>query len=103
MESRLRKSSIYGLLLALAISILFVDYKDVTEVDDGVYQTTYKPVIEYIVSILRYGIIGMFLGLFIGWKGYERKHKTQQEKTYYLPFFFVVFLVSIILMVVFNW
>jgi len=103
MESRLRKSSIYGLLFALAISILFVDYKDVTEVDDGVYQTTYKPVIEYIVSILRYGIIGMFLGLFIGWKGYERKHKTQQEKTYYLPFFFVVFLVSIILMVVFNW
>ncbi len=103
MESRLRKSSIYGLLFALAISILFVDYKDVTEVDDGVYQTTYKPVIEYIVSILRYGIIGMFLGLFIGWKGYERKHKTQQEKTYYLPFFFGVFLVSIILMVVFNW
>lgn len=103
MESRLRKSSIYGLLFGLAISILFVNYKDVTQVSDGVYQTTYKPVIEYIVSILRYGIIGMFLGLFIGWKGYERKHKTQQEKSYYLPFFFVVFLVSIILMFVFNW
>ncbi|MFS0824653.1 hypothetical protein [Bacillus sp. 1P02SD] len=103
MESRLRKSSIYGLLFGLAISILFVDYKDVTQVGDGVYETTYKPVIEYIVSILRFGIIGMFLGLFIGWKDYERKHKTQQEKSYYLPFFFVVFLVSIILMVIFNW
>jgi uncharacterized membrane protein YidH (DUF202 family) len=102
MESRLRKSGIYGLLFGLAIAILFVDYKDI-QVSNDVYVTTYKPVIEYIVSILRFGIIGMFLGLFIGWKGYERKHKTQQEKSYYLPFFFVVFLVSIILMVVFNW
>ena len=103
MESRLIKSSIYGLLFGLAISILFVNYKDVTQVGNGVYQTTYKPVIEYIVSILRFGIIGMFLGLFIGWKVYERKQKSQQEKSYYLPFFFVVFLVSIILMVVFKW
>jgi len=103
MESRLIKSSIYGLLCGLAISILFVNYKDVTQVGNGVYQTTYKPVIEYIVSILRFGIIGMFLGLFIGWKVYERKQKSQQEKSYYLPFFFVVFLVSIILMVVFKW
>ena len=103
MESRLRKSSIYGLLFGLAISILFVNYKDVTQVGNGVYQTTYKPVIEYIVPILRFGIIGMFLGLFIGWKSYERQQKTQQEKSYYLPFFFVVFLVSIFLMVVFKW
>lgn len=104
MESRLRKSSMYGFLFGLAISILFVNYKDVTHVGHGVYQTTYKPVIEYIVSILRFGIIGMFLGLFIGWRGgYQIKHKTQQGKTYYLPFFFTVFLVSIILMVVFNW
>lgn len=103
MEIRLIKSSIYGLLLGLAISILFVNYKDVTQVGNGVYQTTYKPVIEYIVPILRFGIIGMFLGLFIGWKSYERQQKTKQEKSYYLPFFFVVFLVSIILMVVFKW
>lgn len=103
MESRLRKSSMYGFLFGLAISILFVNYKDVTHVGHGVYQTAYKPVIEYIVSILRFGIIGMFLGLFIGWKGYEIKHKTQQGKTYYLPFFFTTFLVSIILMILFNW
>jgi len=103
MESRLIKSSIYGLLFGLAISILFVNYKDVTQVGNGVYQTTYKPVIEYIVSILRFGIIGMFLGLFIGWKVYERTQKSQQEKSYYLPFFFVVFFVSIILMIVFKW
>lgn len=103
MESRLLKSSIYGLLFGLAISILFVNYKDVTQVGIGVYETTYIPVIEYIVSILRFGIISMFLGLFIGWKVYERKQKSQKEKSYYLPIFFVVFLVSIILMAVFKW
>ena len=103
MESRLRNSSIYGLLFGLAISILFVNYKDVTQVGNGVFQTTYKPVIEYIVPILRFGIIGMFLGLFIGWKSYERQQKNQQEKSYYLPFFYIVFLVSIILMLVFKW
>ncbi|WP_208590831.1 hypothetical protein [Gracilibacillus suaedae] len=103
MERKLRKSSIYGLLLGLAISILFVNYKDVTEVNNGVYQTTYKPVIEYIVSILRFGIIGMFFGLFIGWNYYESKQKTEKENSYYLPFFFVVFLVSLILMVVYVW
>lgn len=48
MESRLRKSSIYGLLFGLAISILFVNYKDVTQIGDGDYQTTYKPVIEFL-------------------------------------------------------
>jgi len=105
MESRLRKSSIYGLLFGLAISILFVNYKDVTQIGDGVYQTTYKPVIEYIVSILRFGIIGMFLGLFIGWKSFNREQnsqqKTKQEKTYYLLFFLIVFLVSSILMLVY--
>ena len=102
MEGRLRKSGIYGFLLGLALSIMFVDYKDVTHIGDNGYVTTYKPLIEYIVTILRVSIIGMFLGIFIGWKDYEKKHKTQQEKTYYFPFFFTVFLISSILMYVFN-
>lgn len=101
MEGRLRKAGIYGLLLGLALSIMFVDYKDVTQVNSS-YVTTYKPLIEYIVTILRISIIGMFLGIFIGWKGYERKEKTQQEKSYYLPVFFTVFLISCILMYVFQ-
>ena len=97
MEGRLRKSGIYGFLLGLALSIMLVDYKEVTQVGNDSYVTTYKPLIEYIVTILRFSIIGMFLGIFIGWKSYE-----SQEKTYYLPFFFTVFLISCILMYVFN-
>ena len=85
MEKRLRKSSLYGFLIALAISILFVSYKDVAEVGNDGYQITYKPVFDYIISILRIGIIGMFLGLFIGWKDYEKKHKTKKQGKWYLP------------------
>lgn len=103
MENRLRKSSLYGFLFGLAVSILFVSYKDIVEVSNGVYQTTYEPVFDYIITILRLGIIGMFLGLFIGWKDYEKKHRTPQGKTYYLIVFFVVFFVSSIFMLIFNW
>lgn len=101
MEGRLIKSGIYGLLLGLALSIMFVDYKDVTHIGDNGYVTTYKPLIEYIVTILRVSIIGMFLGIFIGWKSYERKEKTQQKNSYYFLFFFIIFLVSCILMYIF--
>ena len=100
MEGLLKKSGIYGLLLGLALSILFVDYKDVTQVGNGSYVTTYKPLIEYIVTILRVSIIGMFLGLFMGWIGYKRNEKTQEVKAYYLPIFFTVFLISCIFMYV---
>lgn len=103
MESRLRKSGVYGLLFGLAISILFVDYKDVTPISHGGSVTTYKPILEYIVSILRFGIIGMFIGLFIGWNDHERINKTEKRKTYYIEFFIAVFLIATILMFVFNW
>ncbi|MGP4039048.1 hypothetical protein ACTWP4_03930 [Gracilibacillus sp. D59] len=102
MEKILRKSSVYGLLFGLVVAIFVISYKDV-QVNNGVRHITYMPVFEYIIQILRVGIIGMFLGLFIGWKCYEKKYKSQQERTYYLPFFFVVFIISIILMVIFNW
>jgi hypothetical protein len=103
METRLRKSGIYGLLFGLAFSILFVDYKDVTPMSNGGSVTTYKPVLEYIVSILRFGIIGMFIGMLIGWKYFEGKNKTKKRKSYYSEFFIAVLLIATILLFVFNW
>ncbi|MGN7410505.1 hypothetical protein [Sporosarcina sp. SAFN-010] len=46
MERGLKKSSLYGLLFGLTVSILFVNYKDVQEISEGVYETTYKPVFD---------------------------------------------------------
>ena len=104
MEKVLGKSGLYGLVFGLAVSILFVNYKEIQEVGNGGQLITYKPFLDYFIPILRIGIIGMFLGLFIGWKDYEKKHKTQQQgKTYYILAFFVVFFISSILMLILNW
>ena len=104
MEKVLRKSGLYGLVFGLAVSTLFVSYKEIQEVGNGGRLITYKPFLDYFITILRFGIIGMFLGLFIGWKDYEKKHNTQQQgKTYYILTFFIVFLISSILMLILNW
>ncbi|WP_269053420.1 hypothetical protein [Sporosarcina sp. G11-34] len=104
MENKLQKSGLYGLLFGLAVSILFVSYKDVQDLGNGSYETSYKPIYDYVVLILRIGIIGMFVGLFIGWKDYEKKSKTQRQgKTYYTLAFFAVFLASSVIMLIFNW
>ncbi|UOQ84386.1 hypothetical protein [Gracilibacillus salinarum] len=102
MESKLKKSGFYGFLLGVALAILFVDYKEVTQVHNGASITTYKPVVEYVISILRLGVIGAFIGLFTGWQRYERKTEKTQG-SHYLLVFFSVFIVSIIFMTIFNW
>lgn len=104
MEKKLQKSGLYGLLIGLAVSILFVSYKDVQDLGNGSYEISYKPIYDYVILILRLGIIGMFVGLFIGWKDYEKKNKTQKQgKTYYILAFFAVFLASSVIMLIFNW
>jgi hypothetical protein len=94
MEKRIRKWGIYGFLLGMAISILFVDYKVTTNIDGGTI-TNYKPVFDYIISILRYSIIGLFIGFYVGWSVVNRDSK-REGKTYYVAFFFLVFMVAII-------
>lgn len=105
MEKTLRKWAIYGFLLGMAVSILLVSYEDTFNTSDGQI-TTYKPLIDYIVSILRYSIIGAFFGLLIGWRKCEGK-KDEQEKeektTYYVEFFFAVFFIVIVLVLLLGW
>lgn len=103
MEKAIRKTGIYGLVFGLAIAILLVDYKDVSRLGHNGTVTTYTPIFEYIVSILRFGIIGMFVGLLFGWKSYERKNKSEKRKSYYIEFFVAVFLLAFVLMYAFNW
>ena len=102
MEIILRKLGIYGFILGLALSILFLNYKEVSSIDDFTVTTT-MPLFEYIVTILRFSFIGMFLGIFIGWYSYVKKQeKVERKKTYYIPFFIGCFLFSCIFIYVFN-
>ena len=79
MEIRLRKLGIYGFIIGMALSILFVNYNEVTSIDDFTVTTT-MPVFEYIVTILRFSFLGMFLGIFIGWYSYEKKREKEAGK-----------------------
>lgn len=100
MGRNLRKSGTYGFLFGLAIAILIMDYRYV-EHYGSFSTTTYMPVFDYILSILRIAIIGMFIGIYIGWNNHEKKHEGQRTKTYYLPFFLGVFLLASVLMMAF--
>lgn len=101
MEKKLRKWAFYGFLFGLAVSILLVSNKEVTRVQDGSITQT-KPVFDYILSLLRYSISSMFIFLFFGWKMSEGK-KEKKEKRYYLEFFLIVFILSIISSFIFKW
>lgn len=103
MEKALQKVAIYGLLMGLALAILFVDYKEVQQLGEGGTFTSYKNPFEYIVSILRFGVIGMFVGLFIGWNIESRKKEEKHAKTYYIPVFFTIFILAVITQFIFGW
>ncbi|HHW38029.1 MAG TPA: hypothetical protein GXX18_12425 [Bacillales bacterium] len=75
MEKSIQKWSIYGFLISLGLSVLFVDYKVVYHFD-GAYTTEYVPVYDYIVSIIRYSVLGAFAGSFVGWGLAKRKDKA---------------------------
>jgi len=77
LEKSIQKWAIYGFFISLALSILFVDYK-VTSDFDGGYSTEYVPVYDYIVSIIRYSVMGAFAGVFVGW-GFGRRTYEDKE------------------------
>ena len=57
----------------IRVSDFLVHYKEVTNLGDGVTETSYRPVVEYIVNVLRFGVISSLLGLLTGWFIYKNK------------------------------
>ncbi|KIL43236.1 hypothetical protein [Jeotgalibacillus campisalis] len=80
MEKSIRKGSIYGFLISLALGILLVDYKITTGFNGG-YTTEYVPVFEYIMSILRYSVLGALAGMVAGWGVFIKKKKVNEQNT----------------------
>ena len=78
MEKYIRKFAIYGFFVGLGLAIFFVKYKEVTNLDPHTTMTSYVPVFDYVVTVLRVSaggaIIGGIVGLFAG-----NKPKKEQE------------------------
>ncbi|MBS4174748.1 hypothetical protein [Bacillus sp. FJAT-49736] len=72
MKKFLIEGAIYGFLIGLAIGLLFVKYKTIT-FDSGIYTTSYKPISEYIIILLRCGVIVSILGCLSGFVFFQRK------------------------------
>ena len=70
MEKYIRQFAIYGFFLGLSLAIFFVKYKEVTNLDPHTTMTSYVPVFDYVVTVLRVSvggaIIGGIVGLFVG-------------------------------------
>ncbi|MGD7043097.1 hypothetical protein [Jeotgalibacillus proteolyticus] len=80
MEKSIRKGSMYGFLITLALGILLVDYKVTTPFDGG-YTTEYVPVFEYSMSILRYSVLGALAGMVAGWGIFIKNNKVNEQNT----------------------
>lgn len=66
MEKSVRKGAIYGFFISLALAILFVKYKIKTPFPGG-YSSEYVPVYDYVISLLRYSVVGALAGGVVGW------------------------------------
>ncbi|MGG0655802.1 hypothetical protein [Rummeliibacillus pycnus] len=66
MEILLRKGAMYGFIIGLGIAILFVKNEVNRIIGNGVIETTYLTPFEYIIRVLRYGVIGSFIGVLVG-------------------------------------
>lgn len=105
MERVLRKSAIYGFLVGVGLAILFVDYKQVTHLNGGTYETVYLSIPEYIITVLKFGVGGICYGLLGGWIiGNKNRYKEKEyKKTYYVEVFFAVFILTVLLEYIINW
>lgn len=75
MEKNIVKWASYGFVISFGLAILFIDYKIKTPFDGG-HTIEYVNVYDYVVSILRYNVIGGFLGAVVGWRLTKRDKKS---------------------------
>ena len=79
MNNILRRGATYGFFIGLAIAILFVKYKEVVSLGEGVIETSYKPVFDYIIMVLRISIVSSILGLTFGWYLYKNSGSKEDD------------------------
>lgn len=73
MEKILRKSAIYSFFIGIGLGILFIKYEQVTRVNSVITETSYLSLTEYIIMLLKYGVVVSILGLLFGWYIYNKQ------------------------------
>lgn len=65
METKMVKGAKYGFLTGLGLSILFVPYKTTIRLNQGLTETTYVNLQDYVISLLRYSVLFTILALVV--------------------------------------
>ncbi|MGM9922708.1 MAG: hypothetical protein ACI35R_00485 [Bacillus sp. (in: firmicutes)] len=78
MEKLLRKSAIYGFFVGIGAGILLVKYRQVEHFNGG-YSTSYVPIADYIIPVLRWGVVAAVIGLLCGLYLYNQKKKGETK------------------------
>ncbi|MGC3787663.1 hypothetical protein [Priestia aryabhattai] len=69
----IEKGFFYGLILGGSLGFFVISYKEVESVGDGVTETTYLNLIDFIIHLIRFSIVIAVLGAIIGFFLYRKK------------------------------
>lgn len=79
MEKSIRKGLIYGFLFGIAVAILFIKHYVINTTSEG-NEIQYLHKFDYLVLILKRGIIGSFFGAFLAFIIFNLKDSLKLSK-----------------------
>lgn len=71
----IEKGFLYGFILGISLGLFTVPYKEVT-VGEGLKETTYVDFSDFIIPLLRVGVVIAFIGVVIGFFFYQHRKKS---------------------------
>ncbi|MFP8641143.1 hypothetical protein ACLHWY_06300 [Priestia aryabhattai] len=69
----IEKGFFYSLILGGSLGFFVIPYKKVESVGDGVTETTYLNLIDFIIHLIRFSVVMAVLGAVIGFFLYRKK------------------------------
>ncbi|XIH52791.1 hypothetical protein C1N61_08275 [Priestia aryabhattai] len=69
----MEKGFFYGLILGGSLGFSVIPYKEVKSVGDGVTETTYLNLIDFIINLIRFSVVMAVLGAVISFFLYRKK------------------------------
>jgi hypothetical protein len=74
----IEKGFLYGVILGLSLGFFIVPYKEVSPMGEGVTETTYLNLVDFIIPLIRVGVITAIIGGLVGFFFYRKKKKSFQ-------------------------
>ncbi|MDP9580314.1 hypothetical protein [Priestia megaterium] len=80
MVTFIEKGFLYGFILGLSLGFFIVPYKEVSPMGEGVTETTYLNLVDFIIPLMRVGVITAVIGGLVGFFFYRKKIRACNNK-----------------------